>query len=196
MWSKIISIPETGGPSFRRPRSTQDKNLSFKALRASDRKKCRPAELASPAEWVAMKALRTSGWWASALLCAGVATCLAHGQLGPSNTASQGTFPLPPPPSSDPFPKDGANQTDQNALREQERLDSQLRRKQLTQASELLSKIAAELRTELLANPNGIPTDTEIQRIKLIQKLAHLIQENEKAEYQVAAALAKKGGGP
>jgi|SRR5580658_7620 hypothetical protein len=143
-----------------------------------------------------MKTLRAFGWWASALMCVSVATCLAHSQLGPSNTASQGTYPLAPPPASDPFPKGGGNQIDQNALREQERLDSQLRRKQLAEATELLMKVTAELRAELAANPASIPTDTEIQRIKLIQKLAHLIQENEKAEYEVAAALAKKGGGP
>ena len=147
-----------------------------------------------------MKVLRACGWWASALICVCAASCAAQNStpLNPSNNEAQGTRPLPPPPGGgpDPYAQFEQDPKAQSALLDQERLQSQLRRKQLTQASQLLSKVTAELRAELLANPNGVPTITEIQRIQLIQKLAHLIQESEKAEFQVAAALARKGGGP
>ena len=146
-----------------------------------------------------MKALRACGWLALVLIGACVATCAAQSTpLNPANNEAQGTRPLPPPPGGgpDPYAQFEQDPKAESALREQMRLDSQLRRKQLADATELLTKVAVELRTELTANPRGIPTETEIERIKLIQKLAHLIQENEKAEYQAAAALAKMGGGP
>jgi|SRR5580658_6803688 hypothetical protein len=145
-----------------------------------------------------VKAPRVCLWLALLLTGAWFATCAAHSQnTDPITGKTAGLKPIPMHPGGGPDPYEELEKdpkANQSALREQERLDSQLRKKQLTQASDLLLKVTLELRTEMAANPHGVPTETELKRVQLIQKLAHLIQDSEKAEYQAAAVLAKKEG--
>jgi hypothetical protein len=153
----------------------------------------RPISWSFPVESFAMKVLQACGWLALALMGASAAVCAAQN----GNTPTTNPFrPLPPIPSPAPWSPDQTSPATDGALRAEERLESQLRKKQLTDATDLLLKVAQELRAEMAADPKGIPTETESERLKLIEKLAHLIQEREKAEYQAAAALAKTKGGP
>jgi hypothetical protein len=146
-----------------------------------------------------MRCLRLYPAFALVLIGACVATCAAYGQsINASTTDSNGTRPLPPIPgeSQDLRAKYENDPTVGLALRERERLEGRLRQKQLTGASELLLKVARDLRAEMAANPKGALTESEIERLRLIQKLANLIQDREKAEDQVSAALTKTGRGP
>jgi hypothetical protein len=127
-----------------------------------------------------------------------LATMTAHGQAAdpqnnPADSGHNGTRPLPPIPgeSQDLRDRYDSDPSVRSALREKDRLDSLRRQKQLAQATELLLKVAQELRTELAASPDGVRTKSETDRLKLIEKLAHLIQDREKAQDQVSAALAK-----
>jgi hypothetical protein len=131
-------------------------------------------------------------WLAPMLMGALAAVCAA--QNGTPLMPNPMT-PLPPIPSPAPWNQDQTAPATDSALRAEERLESQLRKKQLTDATDLLLKVAQELRAEMTANPKQIPTETETERLRLVEKLAHLIEEREKAEYQAAAALAKTKGG-
>ncbi|HUB53257.1 MAG TPA: hypothetical protein VL986_13965 [Terracidiphilus sp.] len=146
-----------------------------------------------------VKASRACLWLAVVVTGAWFATGAAHSQnADPITGKSAGLKPIPMHPGGGPDPYEELEKdpnANQSALREQEKLNSQIRQKQLTQASDLLLKVTLELRIEMAGNPHGVPTETELQRVQLIQKLAHLIQEGEKAEYQAAATLAQKGGG-
>jgi len=96
----------------------------------------------------------------------------------------------------DPYDKFKNDSTIGIASHERDRLMSLLRQKQLTEATDLLLKVARDLRAEMAANSGGALTEDELQRLRLVEKLAHLIQDREKAEEQVDAALAKSGKGP
>jgi hypothetical protein len=133
------------------------------------------------------------GWLALVLMCTCPAWKMHSQQVTPSTNDSNGTRPLPPVPGeTQELPdKYKTDSTTGIALREQERMDSLLRQKQLTQATDLLLKVARELRTEILASSGGAVAQSESERLKLIEKLAHLIEDREKAEDQVSAALAR-----
>jgi hypothetical protein len=115
--------------------------------------------------------------------------------LEPSNDPSPGMRQLPPIPGGgpDPLSKYKIDSDDLRALRMQARLEADLRQKQLTEATDLLLKVTRELRADLAAHPNGTSKAIEMERLKLILKLSHLIQEREKAEDPVATKLAKAG---
>jgi hypothetical protein len=133
------------------------------------------------------------------LLVGAVAATTAHAQPPNASTNdANGTRPLPPIPGEvQDLPDKYKNDSSVGiALREQERLNSRLRQKQLNEATDLLLKVARDLRAEMAASPNAARTQIETERLRLIEKLAHLIQEREKAEDQVTAALATTGRAP
>ncbi|MGA2569058.1 MAG: hypothetical protein ABSF23_00935 [Terracidiphilus sp.] len=146
-----------------------------------------------------MKVLRAVGWSALVLIGMWGTTRTGRGQNSNSMNHSGPIFgELPPHPT---LPPDIRKKFESDpsvgiALREQARRNRRLRQKQLTEATELLLKVTLELRAEMAANPDAIPTDTETQCLKLIQKLARLIQESEMAEDQASATLAKEGIAP
>jgi hypothetical protein len=144
-----------------------------------------------------MSCLRLYRAFALLLFGACGAVFTAHAQPpNPSTNDSNGTRPLPPIPGEkqDLPAKYDKDPTIGAALLAEERLNSQLRQKQLTEAIELLQQVVRELRAELAASPDGTRSETE--NLKLIEKLAHLIQDREKAEDQVTAALARTGRTP
>jgi hypothetical protein len=149
-----------------------------------------------------MKVPRTGGW--SGLVLAGIwlATAVTYGQNQDvnQNPMPQGrdvmTIPMHPGGGPDPYAKYEKDFTGGDSSRDQDRLISLIRQKQLTQATDLLLKLTHDLRAELAEKQSGTLTEDEMQRLKLIEKLAHLIQDREKAEDQVSAALAKSGKGP
>jgi hypothetical protein len=118
-------------------------------------------------------------------------------QNPPPQSRDRNSIPMHPGGGPDPYAK---YENDFNNVGKspfgQQKLISQLRQKQLTEATELLLKVARDLRTEMAANPGGSLTEDEMQRLKLVEKLAHLIQDREKAQEQVDAALAKTGRAP
>ncbi len=128
----------------------------------------------------------------AALLLCGIARAQS---LEPADSTGQGMRALPPKPGGgpDPYAQFRSDPLARRALREQARLNAQLRQKQVLEATDLLLKIARDLRAEMAANPDGIPTASETDRLQQIQKLAHLIQEREKSEDQVTENLAKAG---
>jgi hypothetical protein len=141
-----------------------------------------------------MKRLRSFGWFALVLLGAWIACAVAPSQsLAPADDRSPGMHELPPKPGGgpDPYAQFKTDPLSRRALREQARLNAQLRQKQLLDATELLLKIARDLRAEMAANPDGIPNATETERLQQIQKLAHVIQDREKSEDQATESLAK-----
>jgi len=146
-----------------------------------------------------MKRLRPFGWFALIILGSWIAyaTTLAQ-SLGPTNENSAGMrqFPAKPGGGADPYAQFRSDPLARRALREQARLTAQLRQKQVLEATELLLKIARDLRAQMAADPDGIPTAAETGCLQQIQKLAHLIQEREKSEDQMTENLAKAGGAP
>ncbi len=146
-----------------------------------------------------MKRLRPFGWFALILLGSWVACATTFAQsLEPTNENSAGMrqFPAKPGGGPDPYAQFRSDPVARRALREQARLTAQLRQKQVLEATELLLKIARDLRAQMAADPDGIPTAAETGRLQQIQKLAHLIQEREKSEDQMTENLAKAGGAP
>jgi hypothetical protein len=146
-----------------------------------------------------MKVRHPFRWLAVVIVCSWLAVSTASAQsLAPAGSTVQGMHELPPIPGGgpDPFAKYKNDPVALRALREQARLSSQLRQKQLTDATDLLLKLAQDLRTEIAASPNGIPVQNEAERLEQIQKLARVIQEREKAEDQVLADLTKAGMTP
>ena len=115
--------------------------------------------------------------------------------LAPAGSGGSGMHELPPKPSEPPdlFSKYKSDPLLRRALREQARLNAQLRQKQLTDATALLLKIAQDLRTEMAKNPDTMSTASAAERLEQIQKLAQLIQDRETAEDAVAANLARDG---
>jgi hypothetical protein len=148
-----------------------------------------------------MKVLRACAWLALVLIGTFVAARTAQGQnQDPDQTPKSGgnmmNIPMHPGGGPDPYAKYMNDPTVGVAQLEQERLNSRIRQKQLTEATELLLKIARDLRVEMAANPNAALTEGEMQQLKLVEKLAKLIQDREKAADQVSAALAKAGKAP
>lgn len=139
-------------------------------------------------------ALRTCAWCALVLTALSIAVPKAHAQPPNASTNdSNGTRPLPAVPGEsldlpDRYKNDASFGI---ALREQERTDSLTRQKQLIEATNLLLQLARELRAQLAANPDSALAQSEAERLKLIEKLAHLIQDRERAQDQVSAALAE-----
>lgn len=163
---------------------------------------------ASPAEsadsltcgvWMVTKLLRA--WIGTALLlagsCAGIG--MARGQdLAPAGSGSPGIQELPPPASEPPdlLSKYKNDPLMLRALREQARQRGEARQKQLLDATNLLLKIAKELREQIASHPGAVPDHTETARLEQIQKLAHAIQDREKTEDDVSSDLAKAGMWP
>jgi len=146
-----------------------------------------------------MKRLHPFGWFALVLLGCCMACDIACGQsLEPADSTGQGMRALPPKPGGgpDPYAQFRTDPLSRRALREQARLTAQLRQKQVLEATALLLKITRDLRAEMAANADGMPTSSETERLQQIQKLAHLIQEREKSEDEVAENLAKAGVSP
>jgi hypothetical protein len=136
------------------------------------------------------------------LICVLGAALMARGQNQDVDQNPKGTstgmmsLPMHPGGGPDPYAKFQNDPTVGVASRDHEKLVGEVRQKQLTEATELLLKIARDLRAEMAANPGGSLTEDEMQRLRLVEKLAHLIQDREKAEEQVDAALAKTGRAP
>ena len=196
----IIAV--AGGLSLGRRRSTDDERSKLQSTFGFGAgSTSRSTVSTSPAKQVAMKVLRACRWFALVLLGACVGICTAHGknQDPDQSVKSNGqmmNLPMHPGGGPDPYAKYETDSTVGIAARDQERRDGLLRQKQLTEATELLLKVARDLRAEMAANPGGSPTASETERLKLIEKLAHLIQDRERAQDQVSAALAKTGSGP
>ena len=126
-------------------------------------------------------------------------TALAHPQdLAPAGSPSPGMHQLPPKPSEPPdiHSKYMTDPLMLRALREQARLRGQARQKQIVDATNLLLKIAQDLRTEMASHPAATSPDTEKNRLEQIQKLARMIQDREKIEDDVSSDLAKAGVWP
>jgi hypothetical protein len=137
---------------------------------------------------------------AGLLLAASCATAaIAPAQdLAPAGSPSPGMHELPPKPSEPPdiHSKYMTDPLMLRALREQARLRGQARQKQLVDATNLLLKIAQDLRKEIASHPASDSTDVEKDRLEQIQKLARVIQDRERAEDDVSADLAKAGVWP
>jgi len=151
-----------------------------------------------------MKVLPAGGRCALVLVGTFLAISTAHAQnqdqnQNPIKGQNSGLTGIPTHPGGGPDPyakyENDFNNVGKSPL-EQEKLIAQLRQKQLTQATDLLLKVARDLRVEMAANPGGALTEDELQRLKLVEKLAQLIQDRERAQDQVGAALAKSGKGP
>lgn len=143
-----------------------------------------------------MKIPSRFAWVALILFGAGFASSIVLAQsLEPANDPSPGMRQLPPIPGGgpDPFSKYRTDPSVLRALREQAHLDAEARQKQLTDAANLLLKIARELRADVAANPKVISKATELERLKQIRKLSRLIQNREKAQDPAAAKLARAG---
>lgn len=135
-------------------------------------------------------------WVASVLIGACFACSMATAQsLEPADDQSPGMRQLPPIPGGgpDPYSKYKIAPSDLAALREQALMNAELRQKQLTDAANLLLKIARELQADVAAHAQESSTPTEIKRLKQIQKLSRLIQEKEKAQDPAATKLARAG---
>jgi septal ring factor EnvC (AmiA/AmiB activator) len=79
-----------------------------------------------------------------------------------------------------------------HALRGQAKLRGETRQKQLVDATNLLLKIAKDLRQQIASHPED-PDNSQTERLEQIQKLARVIQDREKAEDDVSSDLAKVG---
>lgn len=101
--------------------------------------------------------------------------------------------PKPAEPPTDPLDKYKDDPLMLRALREQARLRGEARQKQLVDATNLLLKIAQDLKKEIASQPEAALTNTEKARLEQIQKLARIIQDREKLEDDVSTNLAKAG---
>lgn len=124
---------------------------------------------------------------------------MARGQdLAPTDTGSPGMHELPPPVSEPPdlLSKYKNDPLMLRVLREQARLRGEARQKQLVDATNLLLKVAQDLREEIVNHPGASPDNMAAVRLEQIQKLARVIQAKEKTEDDVSTDLAKEGMWP
>ncbi len=79
------------------------------------------------------------------------------------------------------------------AMRAQTRLRAEQRQKLIVSSTDLLLKIAQDLRNEIASEPSAGAPASEKERLEQIQKLARVIQMREKAEDDISSDLAKAG---
>ena len=134
---------------------------------------------------------------AGLLVAACCATGVARSQtLAPAGSGSPGMHELPPKPSEPPEDITDKYKNDPlmlRALREQARLRGEARQKQIVDATNLLLKIAQDLRQQMATQSAADTAETEKDRLEQIQKLARIIQDREKTEDDVSTDLAKSG---